>query len=96
MTTFEALKANETRRVRPSGYSCWYEVGEMINLINNNGPVSGAKEWEAEESIYEGFAVLPKIRRTFGYQTVEEAERVRSQMVNPDAWEVIHVREVRP
>lgn len=97
LTTFEALKANETKRVRPVGVPAWREVREMIEALDRGlFETREGVRWEAEETIYEGFAVLPKIRRTFGYQTVEEAERVRSQMVNPDAWEVVHVREVRP
>ncbi len=97
MTTFEALKANETKRVRSIGADAWWEVREMITALDGGLlQISYGACWEAEEPICEGFAVIPKSRRTFGYQTVEEAERVRSQMANPDAWEIVRVREVRP
>lgn len=95
LTTFEALKANETKRVRAEGALDWWNVRELIKALDGGlFPSREGVRWEAEESMRECFLLLEKGED--GFKTYEDAEQERLQMTYPNDWKIVRVREVRP
>lgn len=92
LTTYEALKANETKRVRPVGSEAWWEVREMIKALDGGLlQISYGACWEAEEPLIERWvAVDPDGKLMAYYNTFALAqERVLSNE------RIVHLREVR-
>lgn len=92
LSTFEAMKANETKRVKPSGLNGWYGIGELIDRINNASPANLNTQWEVEDSPQEFFGLADLCARRF--KTRDEAEKARLEMIHPSEWVVVCCREV--
>lgn len=62
LTTFEALKANETKRVRgahaPKDDCDWFGVGELIIALNRGAYSLSVRKWKAEEPMIEKCVVV--------------------------------------
>lgn len=92
LTTYEALKANETKRVRAVGSEAWWGVNKMIEMLNEaqlefTRPVT----WEAEEPLIEQWVVVNSDGKVVAnYDTEEEARAVAKGR------RVVNLREVRP
>lgn len=95
LTTYEALKANETKRVRPVGTNGWWGQGALIDCINRGAYSLSVKDWEVDELLRELWIVELSdgtfVRRCSSY---EEAKLFVYSMT--DAARIVHMREVRP
>lgn len=95
LTTFEALKANETKRVREVGSENWWNKGALIYCINTFGPIGlGAIQWEAEEPLVERWAIYWQDKYECDFATEKEAlDFLHEECINGER--IVHLREVR-
>lgn len=79
LTTYEALKANETKRVRNIYYdnSAWWEPMELIDALNRGDSDATRKSlWEAEEPLIERWVTVDSDGKTTSYyHSIESAQR---------------------
>lgn len=95
LTTFEALKANETKRVRIAKIGEWHEVGELIDLLNRGDlDYKRHTQWEAEESLIERWAVLNQDSLILSIHYSESDALDYRDNCQPEA-RIVHLREVR-
>lgn len=93
LTTYEALKANETKRVRPVGSESWWDRGALINCINSVKSVGMiATDWEAEETLIERWVTVDPDGNLTGLYKASEPAHERAATNE----RVVHLREVRP
>lgn len=93
MTTYEALKANETKRVRPVGTDGWWGQGALIDCINRGAYSLSAKEWEAEEPLIERWGIIYRDDCVTTCASESDAALYRDTYY-PKA-RIVHLREVR-
>lgn len=94
LTTYEALKANETKRVRCKDGE-WHEVGGLINLLNRGHLAHrNFMEWEAEEPLIERWAIYWRDKYECDFATEKEAlDFLHEECINGER--IVHLREVR-
>lgn len=101
LTTYEALKANETKRVRGvnapkniEGY--WFGVRELIEHCNRGGLMEFDAhrylEWEAEEPLIEWWGLAYDSAEIFSFHS-SEADAKEYHKHHPKA-RIVHLREV--
>lgn len=89
LTTYEALKANEAKRVRACGQHDWFEVRELIKWLNTTH-----REWEAEEPLIERWLIMSSSNEMlYNSNTKADAEATKKTFY-PDG-RIVHLREVR-
>lgn len=104
LTTYEALKANETKRVRGArapkdvdGF--WFGVRELIEHCNRGGLMdfdsNRCLEWEAEEPLIERWAIVTE-ENVFITSYTSESDVVRYRNQYYPRCRIVHLREVRP
>lgn len=92
MTTYEALKANETKRVREVGSGAWWDKGALINCVNTFGPmVLGELHWEVEEPFIERWVTVNPDGNITGFYKAPEPAHERAATNE----RIVHLREVR-
>jgi hypothetical protein len=87
MTFFEALKANETKRVKFNNDSNPWEVGELIDALNRgslDGIVCASNQWEVVEEPLEFWVVFTKDQMPITVSTIKEQARQVSQSWSND------------
>lgn len=95
LTTYEALKENETRRVRPVGDGSWWGVRKLIDALNiGNIDVTQPKLWEAEEPLIERWAVVNQDSLILSIHYSESDALDYRDNCQPEA-RIVHMREVR-
>lgn len=94
MTTYEALKANETKRVRAVGTDGWWGQGALIIALNRGAHSLSVREWEAEEPLVERWAIYWQDKYECDFATEKEAlDFLHEECINGER--IVHLREVR-
>lgn len=97
LTTYEALKANETKRVRPihPDYETWWGQGALIDALNRGAYSLSCREWQAEEPLIERWAIYWQDKYECDFATEKEAlDFLKDECISSER--IVHLREVRP
>ena len=91
LTTYEALKANETKRVRSFGCDGWLAAGEMIDWLNRGKLYLGFQKWEAEaQPLIEQWVVVSDDGKVVASADMKEEAQAEAK-----GRRIVHLREVR-